>query len=529
MINLLSKDFRLLFFNGASAKRRTIDLILKAIVLALFVVIEVYLFRSILLKVTQFDNAARSFLIIFLFVVMILMCLIALVNARKLLFNKQDREELSSFPITNEKIIYSKVLFLVIVQVGINLLVSYPLLATYGAIIHKVPFFYFICIFYPLITSLFEIGIGLILVYPFNKIVSYLNVHLIQQFITSIVILFVFSYLYSRVLSLFMSFVAGGNIASLFTDQSVAKFKSISTGLIPTSFFVFCFVDMNSLFIFPALAISIGFFAIGTNVGSLSYNSYIGTLAGPKSKKKKDFKVEKLSKALIDKELALLFKDSSYIFSYTGLLCVEPFLGYLIINALNTVFTNGLMSYYVSLMKDFMPLMDITILLLLSVTIHSGADNYLGIEGNNIKTMKILPISPLKQLGIKVSIPYVLSLSSSLVTILVLALTKQISYLVGLYSFVIVALFLFLYSLISLDEELKKKRSSEKNTTLTSLFSIVFPILFLVISLVLSFFKANSYLIYGLGILVLVLLLLPYLINLKKRTLNLFLNLEVAN
>ena len=110
------------------------------------------------------------------------------------------------------------------------------------------------------------------------------------------------------------------------------------------------------------------------------------------------------------------------------------------------------MSYYISLFPSFLTFLDLILLFFIYSTILSGGDNYIGIEKNNVKTMKILPLSPLKQLAIKVSIPYLLSLTSLLVTALVLSITKEISFLDAFLMFLYVSLYLAILSFVSLYE-----------------------------------------------------------------------------
>ena len=77
------------------------------------------------------------------------------------------------------------------------------------------------------------------------------------------------------------------------------------------------------------------------------------------------------------KELVLLFKDSNNIFSYAGLLIVQPFLLYLVVSALNGVFSSGTFAYYLIALPYFLPVLDIVLIMLFTVIINSGANNYI--------------------------------------------------------------------------------------------------------------------------------------------------------
>ena len=201
MINLISKDLKLLFFAGTTQKERILNLIFRLLFIGIVLALEIFLFRGVLLRVIHYDGASQSFLILFLFVVMILMILFSLVQADKLLFDERDRSVSRTLPIAKDTIVFEKVIFLLFLQFFADLLVAYPLLCTFAALVHKMPFFYFQSLFYCLASSFFEVGVALLLVYPFHKLKVFLSDHILIEFILSLVLLFSVSILYGRVLS----------------------------------------------------------------------------------------------------------------------------------------------------------------------------------------------------------------------------------------------------------------------------------------------------------------------------------------
>ena len=125
-------------------------------------------------------------------------------------------------------------------------------------------------------------------------------------------------------------------------------------------------------------------------------------------------------------ELCLLFKDSNNIFSFAGLLIVQPFLMYLVVSALNGVFSSGTFAYYLVALPNFMPVLDIVLIMLFTVIINAGANSYIGSEKRTVRIMKTIPISVFTQLIIKVGVPFVTSCISLVISTLVLLIAGVI-------------------------------------------------------------------------------------------------------
>ena len=78
-------------------------------------------------------------------------------------------------------------------------------------------------------------------------------------------------------------------------------------------------------------------------------------------------------------------------------------------------------------------------------------------------------------------------------------------------------------------EELKIKRNKPRSYFLSNTYSYVLPSLYFIVSLVGSYFDISIYIAYGLGIIIFILLSLPFVINIKSKVKNLFDELEVSN
>ena len=212
MLTLLAKDFKLMFGNEKGLLKKLLSILFSIFFIACFVGIEVFLFTTILNKIGNFNQAPSAFISLFLFIISIIVTVSSLFNAHKLFFNDKDIEQLSVHPVSNSSIILSKLIFLFLSHYATCFIFVYPLIIAYGQIHPMHIKYYYIGIFYPVLSFLFEMGIVLLLVYPFWFLKTWLKKHVIAKFIINLITLIVGCYLYSQVLSLFIEIVAGKNI-----------------------------------------------------------------------------------------------------------------------------------------------------------------------------------------------------------------------------------------------------------------------------------------------------------------------------
>lgn len=530
MLNLLAKDFKLLFGKEKSIARRIATILVTLIFIACFIAIEVFLFTTILNKISKYDQAPIAYMNLFLTVISILIIIANIFQAKRLFFNEKDIEQLANRPVSNGQIISSKMVFLLIMHYGTSLLFVYPLFVAYGIIFSRSFIFYYLALFYPLCSFLFEMGIALILVYPVGLINKYLRKHLIIRFICALVIIFICCYLYSKVLNLFIAIVADNNINVLFTTDSINFFMNLRKYEFPTNFLVDIFISYRTSRIWMYLLIAIGVFAIGCTICIAAYGYVRNISIKNKAKKiKKEPKLVSPKKALLKKEFLLITKNPGYILSFTGLLIVQPFLVFLVTKSMNTIFSKGIFKYYVSVVPNFLPLMDVLILMLFTVIIAQGASSYISMEKKTIKVIKILPVEPQTQLMIKVLIPLVMSISSLFVTILVLLVGKLINFPTFIFGFLLTLALLLIFSMICLREELHIRHLKPRSTFRSNLCAYLLPIAYFVITALLSYLKINLILAYFIGLILISIIGVIMAIILKKNAKSWFMDLDVVN
>lgn len=529
MLTLLAKDFKLFFISDKSLAKRIISSILTIIFVLAFIAIEVFLFVTILNKISNFNRAPIAFVNLFLFIISILILILDITNAEKLFFNQKDIEQLSSRPIENGSIVTSKLIFLFLTHYVISFVFIYPIIVSYGILQHKSTIFYYLGIFYPLLSFLFEGGIALILAYPYNIFKKYLNKHLIIKFILIISLIIVGSILYAKVLNLFIEIVAGNNINSLFTVETIDKLISFRKFEFPTNLLVDVIFNKQSSKLFLILTINGGIFLLGENISIFAYN-YVRnlTISHKINPKEHELKLTTPTKALIKKEIIILFKNSNYIITFIGLIIVEPLLLYLVLKALNTIFTTGVFSYYLLVFPNFILLVDMLIILLFTVIISSGANQYLQMEKRAIKIMKTIPIEPKKQIIIKLAIPFITSSIALIISLLILLIGGIINFVIFIFSLLFAFILLIIFMLTSLIEELKIKNNN-RNSFLTTLIGYGIPAIFIVFNLFFAYKNLKIIISFIICLIVFLGILLLTIKYLNKNFTSLFIDKEEGN
>ena len=530
MLTLLVKDFKLLFHTEKKLSGRIISFIVSFLFVASFVAIEVYLFTTILKKIGTFNQAQNAFTNLFLFVISFLLIVSDLLSANKLFFNKKDIEQLSARPIANSEIILSKLIFLFLTHYFTSLIFTYPIFISYGILDAKTMSFYYLGLFYPVISFLFIGGCALLLVYPFLLLKKYLDKHYIMRFVVSTVLMLVVTYLYSKVLNIFIEIIAGGNINSLFTTDSINKIIDLQKYQVPLSFLTEVFLESNLRYLFPYLAIAGGIFTLGLTITIFAFNYTRNFSVNINAKPKKySFKVKKTDHALIKKELIMFVKNPTYMTTFTSLLIVEPLLSYLVLKALTTIFRSGVFAYYITMVPTFLDGLPILVMLLFSLIISQGASNYIQMETKTIKVIKTIPVTPIRQIVLKVSIPTVLSVFAMLMSNLLLLITGIIGAKLFFIGSFLNLIMLFVYNLVSLKEELMIRHKKPRSSFLSTLTLYALSFLTFIVVILSSYLKVNDLFAYLFVIVVYAGCFLPIFIYLKRNMSNMFLELDVVN
>lgn len=530
MLNLLVKDFKLLFGSGKKSSSKWLATLMTLLFTVLLVIIEVVVFNTILTKIGTTKSATIAYVNLFLTIISVIMIISGVIRAKQLFFNAKDTEQLVVRPVTNSQIIISKLIFLFLTHYALTIVFVYPLLISYSTHVYTRGIFFYMGIFYPAVTFLFEIGLALLFVYPVWLFEKFLKKHFIIRFSLILVILIAGCILYAKVLDTFMEILTGGNIDFLKSNEVIDTLLTIRKYCIPNRYIVDAYFMKSPSSIRPYLLISLGVFIAGVSVAIFAFN-YVRNfnVAFNGKAKEREFKITSVKKALFKKEIMLLTKNASYTVSFVGLLIVEPFLIYSVIKVLNQLFRGEMFASIMLIIPNFITILDILIIVLFTLIISQGASDYITMEKKTIKVMKIIPVDPKVQLGIKVMIPFALSTISLIIALVVLLLTKSLEPVPCLFAFIMAIILLAIFTVISLTEELKIRNHTPRSTLMSNLYSYVLPLSYFGISILLCYLGLSMYVSYILGIVLVIGLGSPHLLYLKKNFKGLFMDLDVVN
>ena len=230
---------------------------------------------------------------------------------------------------------------------------------------------------------------------------------------------------------------------------------------------------------------------------------------------------------MIKKEFSLLFKDSSYTFSYTALLIMAPFLSFVVISSLNSIIYQNL-RYFSIYFPDLVSGLNICLILLFASVINSGASQSITREGSALQIVKYIPVDPLKQVSAKLVLPVSLSSFSLLITLVVLLATNNIDYRVFLITLFAGIILLIVTTFNGLYFDMHDMSPSEtKLSFINTLVSFLFPFALLGIHFGISLTRIDTFYIYIIETLFSILVLVVSLIFPKTRWNKVFRAMEV--
>lgn len=532
-LNLVLKEFKNGTLIEKLKKGNFLSVILNILISFAFVVLEIYLFRMINEKLNAFNGASKAFLTIFLFIISVGHILFLTAKVRGTLYSKIDNDILINKPVSPSMNILSKIVFIYLRDVMMNYLIAFPILIVYGYENQMISRVMFIMVMYPFIISIFETGVSYLLSLPYQEIYRFLKRHFIVQVITSIVIIVLLCFVYSYILNAFLVLVRDNNIYAIFSKSTIMKLDNIASYLIPTKYFI-QLINLDFRGLFYLVIISLAIFLLGIFISSKHYlHSINSTKESKRKSSKREIKLTSINKALIKKELKLFFEDSNSIFSCSSLLVMEPFLTVLVIQAMNTIFKTGMLTYVTNYFPYLLPLIHILFIALFATFINTSASFVISREKyQGVRICKSIPLSYRKQIYIKMIVPFSLSTISLLVTILVLMTSKQVSVINCLLSFIFTILLTAFLELLSVNSDLKNpsKEGEESNkNSMISLLSIIIPLLLVGLMFALTYFALPLGWSFMIATTLLVIALGGYMLYFDKKVALRFVALEMRN
>ena len=527
---LFERELRSRFFPAKRGRKLFFSLFSTLFFTALFVSLIVFVDLRISTQLQSYSGFNRSFYDFVLFIVLLLGIVFALPTMHSSFFpDEKERIILGSRPVSIRDIVLTKSA-IAFVKNSLFLLVTYlPLSCVYGALGKESFLFYFLVVLFLPLFSLLLTGIGLLFLVPYHEVFLFLKSYPLLSFLLTICCSFLLAYLYSLFLGLFVDLIQNSSLDMLFTTERMESMKRISHFLYPTSFLSLTFTresGVSFLFFFLFLL-----FFWGTGYPLLTLALKRDYKKGKRRERNRSYfalpvHLRSPEKALLRKELSLVLSRSDGFFSFVSLVAVEPFLIYLVVSSINVIFQSGNLTFIRTLFPNILLLIDVLLILLFLSIINATSSLSLKKEGNNILTMKTLPVSPKRQLLSKMAVPLSFSLFSYLVSLVVLLSTKEISLLSFFLLIAVGFLFLLSLSLSTLHLDLRKSKGDFYSLIVDFLLPLFFVLLSFVLTLLPGLKDKPEWTFYGFLILFLLLLSGILLFLFLRKSDRLFLKYE---
>lgn len=514
-----------------------VSILLRVLLIAGFIAIECFIALTLDKKIVKYSSyGSFDFLVLFLFLMMALSILFTMVKARGVIFNHKDSTVTLPLPIAPSTQVFSKVVYLYIESVLLGWVTSTPLLICYGASRHYIPYYYIFSGLYPLLIAIFSVGISLLFALVYQQIYKLIKKSDIAQFIVASVLVVTLCYLYQFVLNLFLTALNDSSIGGVFSSDFVNGLHKARNYFLPVYHLMDAVIEKTNTKAGILIFLGASFLSLIMGVGITSivyfHEIKIGSRSESKEKKGKPMRLTTPFKALVRKEMDLLFKDEANLFSYTSLLILCPFLTFAVISSLNSIIYDNL-RFYASYFPELVSGINLTLILLFSGVINASASMSMTREGKALIVVKYLPISPLKQILAKIIIPISFSFISLLITEIVLISTGIITVPVFLSSLFIGIVLLVFSNIFGVYSDMHDKEGDNRKLKLSvinELVPLVLPFILFGLFFVLSLYtKVPSWGLYVIASAFSFVVLSPSVINLKKRLQKTFVKMEVSN
>ena len=379
-------------------------------------------------KMLEAASSSAPYLIaLFLFIFAAFNCVDGALRARRTFYSESDREIVNPLPYKPYEIVLSKTIFLWLYQIAEGALLSLPVLLVFGINRDYGAGYYVVSVIYCLVIPTMVTGASLILSVVFQWVYRWMRGHDLIQFLLAAVVVVGLCFIYALFLRLFLASLSQeSDISGALPGAFMENLEHITSFMPPVYHFIDLWISGAHQFVNIMVLLLCGLaLPAGGYFLSLWYFRVWDRGLGSRIKARRNRTYPAFTN-LLRKELILLFKDSPSIFSYTSLLIMMPFLGYVVISAFNAILGANM-----SVVLNYYPLLteiiDVALVLLFVSIINSSASLSLTREGRALAVYKTLPVSPWMTIASKISVPSALSAFSLIVTLAVLGGLGELS------------------------------------------------------------------------------------------------------
>ncbi len=448
----------------------------------------VYMTTAIDDKIVEYSpSSVTNFVSLFLFIFFIVMIIEGTMRARRITFNETDVRILQPITVSNEEIITSKMLYVWIYQFAESLVLNMTLLSAYYANRGGFPQDYMLAFLYPLYISIVTTGIIFMIMPLYQLIWQSLRGHDLIQFGIASVLVIGLCFIYQFFLELFLTALNDSSIGAVFSADFVSGLDFACKFFFPVSYYMDAWLESYNVLANVMFLMVTGLLApsLGRIISSLTYRPLVKFASRSRSGVKKEGKLTSPFKALLRKEIDILFRNSSETFSYTALLIMMPFLSYVVISAMNNILFDNLKVFAVYY-PDLIDGITLALILLFVTCINSSGALGMTREGKSLQTVKFLPVKPYQVLVSKLLVPISLSSLSTIITMIILYATGTCDTAVFWSGMILGIVFIFCINLMGLYLDMLDQ-SGRNLSFINTILSLLLPILILGMTFILNF------------------------------------------
>lgn len=450
--------------------------------LTILAIAFIFLFLYLFGISTIIFEYTKSFELIIVLLALMLTAVITLFStinvASSHLFNFKDYDLLRSLPVSKTTLILSRVSFVYLNDLIINIMFLLPVSLAYFNVVKFNLEFFLILLVVVLFLPVVPLIIGSILSIIITYITSFFKSNKFIQIFIYFSFLAIYFYFYYKITNYKVDYTKVTNLLNLITDLINSKYPL-------AKFYSEALVDRNYVSLFIYIIISLVLLSVFIIVLQKIY-AYINSFLKTERRKSK-FKYKKESagqfRALVKKELKKILSSPIYFMnSLLGLIILLAMSIYLLFSSNKTLISSLTNDLNIQNFNHILPIV-LSILIGLSCTTHSS----ISFEGKAIHLIKTMPIKLKTFLDSKIATNLFLNSVVLLISVSIINFVLEIELLIAIYNYLIPLLFTSLIIVIALILNLKFPKfnyTSDAQVVKQSLASFITTMLAMILPII---------------------------------------------
>lgn len=355
-------------------------------------------------------------LTITLLVVIIINIFTAVKNIYKKIVSNSDMEKFNILPIKDSTLFVYKLTSILFWQFVSGFLTVLPFGIVFGVVCHQSFMFYLCLVLALLFVPLIAIAIACVLVVPYYYFKRFMQSRYVTLIITYSAIMALIIYVYGKFLTALNALLVSGNLNNFFDERKYKIIEKIANFAFPANFLSNFLLGNNR---FVAILILLSFVVVGAIIVVFAFAKLFNYLSKNSYKNSKVFRLKKRIKqkgwflSLFNKEIKSIIRTPSFAFSLFAMAIDLPILALLCTRLLS-----GLVKNLVYLDLGYQ--IAFFVLCMFALLTNTFCASCVSREGKNFYNLKLLPLTNFQILLPKITLCFIVSTFSVLVSSFVL-------------------------------------------------------------------------------------------------------------